>query len=468
MLLSAGLGLAGCPQGELQLDDDDTADDDDAADDDDTTPPPEEIAVTGVEWRLHDTIESLVYVTWTQTEDADEAWVEFRLEGEEWRSTPATTADTGAHEALLLGVPFDHAVTFRVANRYGGTTLTTDEVEAQTGPVPAGLPTPTLEAADPDAWVPEDRYLLGSINQYTGGWNVGSYWKFILDRQGRYVWALETPDNHWTIFMRVAQNGRDILWDEATYWSSWDGGAASQIHRMKIDGTIVETYATPGLHHAFTETADETLVWGAADGWWSETLVSLDTQGNQRTIWDCEDYHDLIDVYDQCQSNTLFWDEATDTFLYSFYTTSSVAHIDHATGETLAVFGDVDNAWDLTPANAMFHWQHGTNFTDEGTLLLSTYIDDETSDLVAREYELDAANETLIEIWHYIPEEGIRGDTAGEAHRLDNGDTLHNYGTGSRVREVTPDGTVVWDVDWTGDRLLGRTVFLDDLYDFAP
>ena len=45
---------------------------------------------------------------------------------------------------------------------------------------------------------------------------------------------------------------------------------------------------------------------------------------------------------------------------------------------------------------------------------------------------------------------------------------LHNYGSGARVRGATPDGDVVWEARWGGSKLLGRTVWLEDLYDFAP
>ena len=57
---------------------------------------------------------------------------------------------------------------------------------------------------------------------------------------------------------------------------------------------------------------------------------------------------------------------------------------------------------------------------------------------------------------------------AGEAHRLPNGNTLHNTGTTPRVREITADDQVVWDLVWQGDRLLGRTVFVTDLYTLLP
>jgi hypothetical protein len=80
----------------------------------------------------------------------------------------------------------------------------------------------------------------------------------------------------------------------------------------------------------------------------------------------------------------------------------------------------------------------------------------------------------LRQVWAYGEDQGIEGKYAGEAHRLENGNTLHNFGTGARMREITPDGDLVWDVKFPGGntggngRLQGRSVFITDLYDFAP
>ena len=449
----------GCPG-----DDDDTADDDTAMPDDDSGEDGEPIM--DVSWRLHEEIESLVYVTWTQADPAT-THVEFSFDEGEWLSSPSQENGEGEAEALLLGIPYDTEFAFRVVYDLGDGPVTTAEHTAEAGALPEAFPVPELIASDADAYEPTGRYLLSSINAYNGGWTGGDYYKFIMDRQGRIVWTLLTPDNNWSIYLRVSANGEDLLWDEFTYWSGWDDGADSQVHRMKIDGTILESTPTPGGHHAFTELPDGTIVWGAAS-WWSETLEKVGPDGIQRTVWDCTEFFDAIGEGAYCQSNALYWHEATDTYLYSFYDTSHVVEIDGETGATLKILGHVNGAWAFEPEESAFYWQHGATFTDDGTLLLSTYSGPGSSELAAREYELDEAGETLHEIWSFGVGEGVRGDTAGEAHRLPGGNTLHNYGSGCRLREVAPDGTVVWDVDWEGSKLLGRSVFIEDLYAFAP
>jgi hypothetical protein len=457
-LLIAGL-LSACDPGD---DDDDTAATDDDVGDDDTTAS----HLSEVSWRLHETIGTLVYVSWTQAAAAS-AWVEYSFDEGEWLSTPVADRGAGVHEVLLLGIPFETSVTFRVASDPGSGAETSEDQVADTGALPVDLPVPELIASDPSAYEPTGTYLLGSINAFNGGWTGGEYHKFIMDRQGRFVWHQITPDNNWTIYSRVSLNGHDLLFDEFTYWSAWDEGENSHVLRMKIDGSLVDSYHVPGGHHAFTELPDGSIAWGAA-GWSSETLDILRPDGTHEVLWDCREFEDAWGGGGYCQSNTLYYSEERDTFLYSFYTSDTIVEIDHATGTTVRHWGHINGAWEFDPPESAFYWQHGVNYTDTGTLLTSTYVDSWNSELVAREYELDEDTEVLRQVWSFGEGEGVSGDTAGEVHRLPGGNTLHNYGDGNRLREVTPDGTVVWDVDWDGSKLLGRAVFIEDLYAFLP
>jgi len=472
----AALALLGCEPTKSQEDSDepliiDTSDQW-PEDTNEPTTPDEPAPVAEVDARLHTFITSLVYVSWDQLEGA-RVWVEYSFDAGEWLSTPAEVVAAGDQEHLLLGIPYNHATTYRIANDVtndGENILYSEPYTVTAGPYPSGLPEPTVLIDEPKLQEPTGRYLYSSINADPGGWTGGDYWQFIMDREGRVVWALETDDRAWTIYVRVSEDGAHLLWDAATYWVNYVGDD-SQVHKMKIDGTVVETYDTPGLHHAFTELPDGAIVWGAVDGRY-ETLEKLNTDGSQETIWSCEEFHDSIGQTGQsCQSNALYWHEATDSFLYSFYTTSTVAHIDHLTGDTLHYWGKLSE-WTFDPVEAEFDWQHGATWTDEGNLLLSTHTSTTTAECATREYSVDDKAEALIEQWSYGVGEGLDCSTAGEAHRLPNGNTLHNLGSGARTREISPDGELVWDVSWpdgqTNGRLQGRSVFIEDLYAFAP
>ena len=430
-------------------------------------------------WRTHDTIGSLVYVTWEQAATATGA-VEYRFDAD-WVSTPPRTFSAGAQEELLLGIPYDTDVEIRLVTD----TVTSDIIEAETEDHPSGMPIPEFVSGEPDRWLAEGKYLYTSINGSVGGWTGGDYWKVILDRQARVVWAMKTPGEHWTIWTRVSYDGDDLMWDDSTVWV-WGSAEESQVHRMKIDGTITESYTTPGLHHAWDELSDGSLIWGNIINNNEELLDKLHPDGTTETLWRCSDFEveQLGQTGYSCHSNSWWWHEESGTFIVSFPSSAgmvkdTVLHMD-SQGNTLSTWGRLSD-WTFADEQHTFDYQHGVTFTPDGNLLLSTKMHESNpyytpwlDTLAVREYTMDYETKTLTEVFSFGEDQGIAGNTAGEAHRLENGNTLHNYGSGARTREIAADGTLVWDIKWSGGdsegsgRLQGRSSFLSDLYVFAP
>jgi hypothetical protein len=83
---------------------------------------------------------------------------------------------------------------------------------------------------------------------------------------------------------------------------------------------------------------------------------------------------------------------------------------------------------------------------------------------IAREYSL--GHDTLVNVWSSDVE--VDAQEGGDAQRLANGNTLLGFGTGAKLREVTPDGTAAWSLDWPTQLRLGRTFFVADLYSLVP
>ncbi len=439
---------------------------DDTAPPVDTAGPADEAAgVDGVSARIHEDFGSLVYVSWTQDHDAS-AHISYSFDSGEWHTTPVRNVTGGeVVEQVLLGVPYGEVVSYAVVTDDGSgeqvSALRTKETDA----LPLEVLQPTLHVADEANWYDGGSYLLTSLNEDTGGWTQGTYWAFIIDRKGRVVWARETADHAWTIYARISLDGDDILLDEATYWSDFArDGEDGRVVRMKLDGTVEATYAFPGLHHAWVELGDGLYAYGRATSDNNEYLSVLDPAKELTTdLWECG----AAWSSSYCQSNSLWYSETRDSFLYSFYTHDTLVEIDRNTGEELHSWGRQSD-WTFDPTTSQFDWQHGATYTDEGTLLLSTHIDEGSKDCAVREYTVNEAASSLDQIWSFAVEDGIACNTAGEAHRLPNGNTLHNYGSGGRTREALPDGSVVWDVEWDGERLQGRGIWLDDLYTFMP
>lgn len=428
----------------------------------------EEGRIHDLRWRLHGSIRSIVYVSWSQ-DVAGATLVRYRFHDEDWISTPVRELEAGQHEQIVLGIPYAARFSLQIVIGAGPEEIVSTTIEGQTGDLPERMLPIDLEVSRPGEWGQEDAYLLGSVSISPGGWaTTGGYWIFIIDRAARILWAYETPELGDTKYVRLSHDGHDILWDHDMYWGAFQPHA-STVQRMRIDGSITQVYATPGLHHPFTELPDGSIVWGASVGDGSESLEQLDPNGVRTTLWDVADFSREIGTPAPFSSNALFYDEGRDSFLFSTYAGSYVVEIDRPTGRTLRVFeGGFGSpiSWTVDPQEYRFSWQHGVSFTSEGHLLLSCHSTPFPQ--MAIEYELDEVARSLRPVWSFGRDDGVVAGTAGEAHRLASGNTLINYGDHPVIREVDPDGIVVWEVQWESGHFLGRTVFLEDLYALAP
>ena len=418
-------------------------------------------AITDVSVRVLDDYQSLVEVTWIQ-HAAGTVTIDyvFGLE-DETGSSPELTLEAGTWRQIVVGIPYEQDFLLDLTWTGEGGTFTTPDQAGSTGTLPEDMPTVALMEAQSDGWDDSKPYVLGSVNATAGGWVNGTFWNWIIDRDARVIWAHEVPRG-WSLYPQRSQDGTHLLLDGNTFWSAYDEGADSTVKRMLLDGTELEEISLVGLHHSFLELSDGSFIWGAAS-WTTETLDELSPDGVQRTVWECDDFLAEMGARSTCQSNSMFHNEADDTVLFSFYTLEEIIEIDRTTGASLRAFGRLEGSWAFDPPESEFIWQHGPSYTEEGNLLVSSKSPDET-ETVVYEYALDEDNETLTEVWSFGIDEGVLARTDGEAHRLPNGNTLHNYGSAGRLREVTPEGEVVWDINWKAERLIGRTTFQDDLY----
>ena len=415
--------------------------------------------LSGLAWELHPEVGSLVTVSWSQA-TASEVHVAYAFDDGTWMASPTFEAVAGLNERLLVGIPFDTVAEWKVVTPEGER----EGPAIATAPLPVDLPVPVVSVNSPDGWYADGRYLLTSVNQEAGGWGRGTYWTVLLDREGRYVWAKPAPMQRWTLYPSVAQSGDHLLIDEATAWSDFDQGAGSTVVRTYLEAPI-ETVPTPGLHHAFWEHTDGTLAWGSLFHSEGEALVEQEAGATEQTvIWDC--FADFPGVADnptpRCESNSLWYDAGRDTYLYSFYTNSSVVELSRATGESLWWAGAQPGGFAFDPVESTFDWQHGIGWTEQGTLLLSSRAREPDLTTKLFEYEVDEVTGVLTEVWSY--DAGVHASTNGDARRLPGGNTLHAVGSAGQIHEVDPSGNAVWVLDYQDTRLVGRAEWVSDLY----
>ncbi|MBX2800777.1 MAG: hypothetical protein KTR31_24055 [Myxococcales bacterium] len=421
---------------------------------------------------------NLVVVDWVQDQTAT-VHLEYRFEGEPWRRTPERALGPGPHQEVLLGIPYQQAVIWKVVadNAFGS--RNSGELRASTTDPPFNMPVPQLLEADASRWDEGMDYVLVSVSYDDDFW--GPTLVQILDRQGRVVWAHATPRDRITMHARLTNDHTSLLLDYGAHWTRDFGEAElSQVVALKIDGSVDWQLHTPGLYHPFTQLPDGSVAYARhkhtdLDGdhiGEGEALMIASQEGGPRELFHCDRWLPK----EGCGTNTVSYDPVRNVFLYSLFTVDTVVEVDATTGEVDNWFGRIAGSFSFDPPSSQFWYQHGGHFTEDGTLLLSTHVEEDDTELVVREYELDEATRTLRQVWSAGVGAGVVGRQMGEAHRLSGGNTLHNYGTHAVLREFAPDGSVVWDVRWEGveygsveGHAIGRSVPIDgDLYAFAP
>jgi hypothetical protein len=151
-----------------------------------------------------------------------------------------------------------------------------------------------------------------------------------------------------------------------------------------------------------------------------------------------------------------------------------VVEIDRASGDTVGIYGaEVAGSYAFEPDTWSFGFNHFPTITPDGTLLVSSHMPGSSGagdPHAFKEFTIDRNTETLTELWYY--DDGPEWPQAkGMAFRLENGNTLGNYGTGGVIRELTPDGRTVFGVkfDVPGgsdyfNKMVGHNVLIGDLY----
>ena len=446
--------------------DDDAADDDTGSDDDDSAAAATIFApVSDISLTIHPDITTVPVITWTQHEFAPSAWVQYSFDGRDWMRSPARSGGTGSHSQALFGVPSETEVTVRLVNDLDGRRLFSETWHtAVTGELPRELPQPSLKVWDRAATSPEG-WVLTSLEFQTEDWYRGPWFLFILDREGRIVWYYPVPHSRCTMHARVALDGTHVLLEETTIYQG-DNGEDSRLRRLTLSMGYDEEIPIPFLGSTFAETDEGTILFDDYTEFPRTWLSELMPDGTRRPIWNCTPWgvEFGLNVWG-CDPNETIWVPGTDTVLWSMWGSDTVVEITRDTGELLHQFGRIEDGWQFDPLKSCFEMQHYPYYTDAGTLLVSTHTLSAPPEQRAREFVVDEHDQTLVEIWNYGEGVGRYARYAGEALRLDNGNTLINYGSGADLREVTHDKQVAWEVEWDDTYLVGHVSLIDDLYD---
>ncbi len=421
----------------------------------DTAPPAADLELT-----VDPDVVTVLHAAWTESGSTD-VRVEYRWEGADWQVAPAVSPG----DAVLLGIPADTDVEARLAADVDGSAWSSDSTTIITGTLPAELLLPSIDVWD-EALASPASYAMISVDHgdYT---YQPPFWIEIFDRTGRIVWYKKVGDDMMTFYPTVARDGTHIWFEGGDVFGM--GDIRPYIQRQTLDGRWSQSVEVREMGQAAGEGPDRSFFYEQRTGA-NHGLGRVDADGTTTIVWDCGAWmRDHSEFPSSCDMNTTNWSESHDSVLASMFESNTVFEIDLATGQPVRQMGQLTSGdpYIFSPTDSMFDYQHDVYWTDAGTLLASTHIVGESGVQVAAEYEVDDASKTLTRVWSYVSTD-MWAEQIGEAIRLPNGNTTQGYGQDGAVREITPDGTVVWQASWQkdrqGDRVVGHLSLIDDLY----
>ncbi len=424
-----------------------------------------------------------------------------RGDGAEEETTPwRELGDDGAIDVLGLRVGNTYRARVEVETS-GGRVRESAEVAFDVAPPPQTVPPLELLTWEPEASCFDGGYVLMS---YIGAADATGV--TIIDREGRYVWAVENDIEDTNIGRpRPGRDGRSILWNTADTDRVDDLG---YIVRRSLDGRERTQTRALQAHHDFLEMPDGELLW---NGYELDETVIIDDQPiaadtvkrgpeGAATIDDTEVLWTQFDTTDWpvdltcaapeflgngfCEAghgNSLVHLPEDDSLLLLLRRVDALVKMS-AEGETEWILGGEGNEFTVVKGAAfnatgtdvdLFQDPHISDAYYDGDELKVLVFDNQEPGVDSRlgVYTVDESAKTVALDWGFQIDQHV--EVLGDIRRMGVEGCDHYlvaFSQLGRLAEITPEGEVVWQVRVpSGGRsaALTRVTFLQDLYDFS-
>ena len=275
-------------------------------------------------------------------------------------------------------------------------------------------------------------------------------------------------------------------------------------YEIDLNGNrIFETPDGYSLHHDFIKTSRNTYFLISATiedqycpeecnemlpdeiPWQGDTFREFDQDGNEIWSWNTFDYFDsteynpyYVQTYngnyemDWTHSNSVFFDENTESVFISVRNLSWITKIDYASKDLIWNLGQTDFMNEIYfDVDLNFSQQHSVQVLNNGNLLFfdnHRYLTPELSRCMELSY--DESDYSVEIVWeHQLPMNMFSG-SRGECDRLENGNTLITAGRSGHILEVTPDHEIAWHLEFDNGEIFTssyRSERIPNLYPVA-
>ncbi|MCD8073817.1 MAG: aryl-sulfate sulfotransferase [Lachnospiraceae bacterium] len=295
-----------------------------------------------------------------ETDEACEVRVTVRGKTEEQDITDTIDADT-LHIVPVLGLyaAYDNEVVLELLDADGNVTET-KSVTITTEALPSSL----QSEVEVDTYTTESSMGLMLVS------GLSAPYAYAFDETGEIRWYCTVEWEYYGLFL--LENGHFLIEAENVLYPNASMPNSCEFWEMDYLGRVYNVYYFPeGVHHDIQEMTPDgnfLILTNSNDGYEQNMIQEIDRETgevvkslNLNELFAGLDY---IDSEDWCHTNTVSYDEETDTILISCRNLHSVIRIDWSTDEILWILAD-PTVWEGTDyedkvltATEEFQWQY--------------------------------------------------------------------------------------------------------------
>lgn len=423
-----------------------------------------------------------------------EAFVEYGI-GDYALSSPVDPSATH-HDLTVLGLAAGETYQWRAV------VVTADGARCTSDPGTFSVPAPppklfplTVTTTVPSA---QTQYVLGNVVRTNDGISFAA----ILDREGRWVWWVDSGGLLMTT-PKLSLDGRSVVWNEYDFRGQ---DIVGNIVRVSLDGRTRTETNIPFGHHDFVEQSDGTYAFVNMDfadytfGTETVTLasdrISVVEEGGTGPVPIFSMFEDFpLDPVLTCTHQSAGPDPHFGTASFEWTHTNSLMYLPETdafyalqkyTDRLIKIRPDGEVDWYMNGLDSQFTdpdgalvwrspsetqlWSHGhmSEMWDGGGLVFDNgdHRVPNTSRAVEFAYDEDAATVELV--WVFEHPDGKHTGVMGDVRRLPQDHRLVTWSALGSITEVTPAGEIVWEIQWDSaddlDAIIGRIVPFSDIY----
>ncbi len=426
--------------------------------------------------------------------------------------TPSVTLDLDGESLTVQGSASgtDHAVTavglvaggdytWTASVDTGSEVITCEPQTVKVAPPPGTVLRFDINVSEPGSAAADGYFVISTLL-------ADSSWTAVVDGQGRYRF-IKALDEDWytTARARLSRDGGAILYNQFDRDRVLDIG---NIRRVSWDGTVDTTTRTWLAHHDFVELpgggfgwlgydrrdapmdiagappgaeadqhctgglcplAGEVLLEGAegitadADAievvnWWDDW--DTDPYWVCDHMWDFDSF--VPDYYELFHANSIAYVDSEDAYYVMSRYQDVLFKVDRATGRIVWQLGGIDSDFALT-AGEWFDHGHMSEVWEGGFLVFDN--GDHRGYTRVSEYAWDEATMTAEVVWSMDHPTQQMLPILGDVRRLPNGNRLVVWSADALMQEITPEGTVVWELQSAsgGFGVIARAEYLAEI-----